>query len=110
VKKFKKKINCHSFIDMAEILVPLSDLEPYDFHLAVQHNGRVGFTSGRKKKYLTIEAWTDAFSIFASVLRHGNKSNSDLPEDQKDGGGTGITMTWLSEKPNRQIPPFLGAK
>lgn len=54
-------------------------------------------SSGKKKKYLTIEAWTDAFSIVASVLRQGSKGNSDLPEDlaiymdlirsiQKDGG------------------------
>lgn len=82
---------------MADVLDPPSDLEPYDFHLAIKNNGRVGLSSGKKKKYLTIEAWTDAFSIFASVLRQGNKGNSDLPEDlaiymelirsiQKDGG------------------------
>lgn len=50
-----------------------------------------------KKKYFTIETWTNAFNIFAFVLRQGNKGNSALPEDlaiymdlirslQKDGG------------------------
>lgn len=81
---------------MADIFDPPSDLEPYDFHLSVKHNGRVGL-SRKKKMYLTIGTWTDAFSIFASVLRQENKGNSDLPEDlaiymdlirslQKDGG------------------------
>lgn len=41
----------------------------------------LGYYRDEKKKYLTIETWTDAFSIFASVLRQGNKGNSDLPED-----------------------------
>ena len=95
--KLKEKIISNEFVDMADILDPPSDLEPFDFHLSVKHNGRVGLTSGKKRKYLTIESWTDAFSIFASVLRQSNKSNSDLPEDlaiymdlvrsiQKDGG------------------------
>ena len=96
-EKLKEKIISNEFVDMADILDPPSDLEPFDFHLSVKHNGRVGLTSGKKRKYLTIESWTDAFSIFASVLRQSNKSNSDLPEDlaiymdlvrsiQKDGG------------------------
>lgn len=95
--KLQEKIRANEFVDMADILDPPSDLEPYDFHLSVKHNGRVGLSSGKKEKYLTIETWTDAFSIFASVLRQGNKGNSDLPEDlaiymdlirslQKDGG------------------------
>lgn len=40
-----------------------SDLEPYDFHLSLKHSGRVGLSSGKKKKYLTIETLTDAFSL-----------------------------------------------
>lgn len=95
--KLQEKISANEFVDMADILDPPSDLEPYDFHLSVKHNGRVGLSSGKKKKYLTIETWTDAFSICAFVLRQGNKGNSDLPEDlaiymdlirslQKDGG------------------------
>lgn len=95
--KLQEKISANEFVDMADILDPPSDLEPYDFHLSVKHNGRVGLSSGKKKKYLTIETWTDAFIIFAFVLRQGNKGNSDLPEDlaiymdlirslQKDGG------------------------
>lgn len=81
IGKLQEKIRANDFVDMANILDPLSDLEPYDFHLLVKHNGRVGLSSGKKKKYLTIETWTDAFSIFASVLRQGNKGNSDLSED-----------------------------
>ena len=41
----------------------------------------MGLTSRKKRKYLTIEPWTDVFSIFAYVLRQSNKSNRDLCED-----------------------------
>jgi hypothetical protein len=95
--KLKEKICANEFIEMADILDPPSDLEFIDFHLAVKNKGRVGLSSGKKRKFLTIEAWTDAFCIFASVLRHFNKSNVTLHEDlaiymdlirslQKDGG------------------------
>lgn len=87
--KLQEKISANEFVDMADILDPPSDLEPYDFHLSVKHNGRVCLSSGKKKKYLTIETWTDAFIIFAFVLRQGNKGNSDMNlirSLQKDGG------------------------
>lgn len=44
---------------------------------------RLGCHLGKKKKYLTIETYTGAFSIYmyASVLGQGNKGNRDLPED-----------------------------
>lgn len=87
--KLQEKISANEFVDMADILDPPSDLEPYDFHLSVKHNGRVGLSSGKKKKYLTIETWTDAFIIFSFVLRQGNKGNSDMNlirSLHKDGG------------------------
>lgn len=52
--KFQEKIRANEFVDMADILDPPSDLEPYDFHLAIKNNERVGLSSGKKKKYLTI--------------------------------------------------------
>lgn len=39
--KLQEKISANEFVDMADILDPPSDLEPYDFHLLVKHNGRV---------------------------------------------------------------------
>lgn len=87
--KLQEKISANEFVDMADILDPPSDLEPYDFHLSVKHNGRVGLSSGKKKKYLTIETWTDAFIIFSFVLRQGNKGKSDMNlirSLHKDGG------------------------
>lgn len=58
--KLQEYIRAIGFVDMADILDPPSDLEPDDFLLSVKHNGRVGLSSGKKKKYLTIGTWTDA--------------------------------------------------
>lgn len=93
--KLQEKIKNKEFIDMSDILVDHHPAE-LDFHLAVQ-NKRVGLTSGKKKKFVSIESWTDAFSIFSSVLRKFNPTHPTLAEDlaiymdlirqiQKDGG------------------------
>lgn len=62
--KFQEKIRANEFVDMADILDPPSDLEPYDFHLAIKNNGRVGLSSGKKK------------NIFP--LRHGQMHSAYL--------------------------------
>ncbi|CAC5391431.1 unnamed protein product [Mytilus coruscus] len=93
--KLQEKIKNKKFIDMSDILVDHHPAE-LDFHLAVQ-NKRVGLTSGKKKKFVSIESWTDAFSIFSSVLRKFNPTHPTLAENlaiymdlirqiQKDGG------------------------
>lgn len=35
----KENIISNEFVDIADILDPSSDLEPFDFHLSVKHNG-----------------------------------------------------------------------
>ncbi|VDI06524.1 Hypothetical predicted protein [Mytilus galloprovincialis] len=93
--KLQEKIKNKEFIDMSDILVDHHPAE-LDFHLAVQNN-RVGLTSGKKKRYVNIESWTDAFSIFSSVIRKFNPNHPTFAEDlaiymdlirqiQKDGG------------------------
>lgn len=93
--KLQEKIRNKDFIDLSDILVDHQPSE-MDLHLAVKNN-RVGLTSGKKRKFLSIESWTDAFSIYASVLRKANPSHPTLAEDlaiyidlirqiQKDGG------------------------
>ena len=77
--KLQEKIKNNEFIEMSDILV---DHHPndIDLHLAVK-NQRVGLTSGKKRKFLTIENWTDAFSIFASVIRKNNPLHHTISED-----------------------------
>lgn len=48
--KLQEQIRAKEFEDMADILDTPSDLEPYDFHLSLKHSGRVGLSSGKKKK------------------------------------------------------------
>ena len=47
--KLKEKIIFNKFVDKAEIFDPPSDLEPFDFHLSVKHNERVGLTSRKRE-------------------------------------------------------------
>ena len=77
--KLQDKIRNKEMIDMSDILVDHQPTE-LDLHLAVKNN-RVGLTSGKKRRFLTIESWTDAFSIFASVLRKANPSHPTIAED-----------------------------
>lgn len=100
--KLKEKILSNEFVQMSDILDPPTELEFVDFHLSVKDKGKVGLSSNKKKKFVTIEEWTDAFNIFSSVLRQGSPDDRDLPESlsvymhlirsiQKD-GGTGFIM------------------
>lgn len=95
--KLKEKILSNEFVQMSDILDPPTELEFVDFHLSVKDKGKVGLSSNKKKKFVTIEEWTDAFNIFSSVLRQGSPDDRDLPESlsvymhlirsiQKDGG------------------------
>lgn len=95
--KLKEKILSNEFVQMSDILDPPTEMDFVDFHLSIKDKGKVGLTSNKKKKYVTIEEWTDAFSIFSSVLRQGNPDNHSLSESlavymhlirsiQKDGG------------------------
>ena len=80
---------------MSDILVDHQPID-LDFHFQVQ-NKKVGLGSSKKKKIINIENWTDAFSIYSSVLRKANPNDIGLAEDltiymdlirqiQKDGG------------------------
>lgn len=83
--KLLEKIKANEFVVMADILdTPPSP--PGIFNLMIfifRLNTMEGLGNHRvkRKKYLTIDTWTDAFSIFASNLRQGIKGNSELPED-----------------------------
>ena len=77
--KLQEKIVAKEFIDMSDILTDHRPSEN-EFHFQLQ-NRRVGLASNKKRKYLTTESWTDAFSIFASVLRPANPDNLNLAED-----------------------------
>lgn len=77
--KLQEKIRSKDYIDMSDILTDHHPAE-LDLHLAV-HNNRVGLTSGKKRKFLTIENWTDAFMIFSSVVRKANPNHPTISED-----------------------------
>nr|XP_022311604.1 uncharacterized protein LOC111116868 [Crassostrea virginica]XP_022311605.1 uncharacterized protein LOC111116868 [Crassostrea virginica]XP_022311606.1 uncharacterized protein LOC111116868 [Crassostrea virginica] len=77
--KLQEKIRSREFVDMSDILVDHQPAE-LNLHLAVK-NQRVGLTSSKKKRFLNIESWTDAFCIFASVVRRANPSHPTLSED-----------------------------
>lgn len=76
--KLQEKILSREFIDMSDILVNHQPAE-LNLHLAVK-NQQVGLTSSKKRKFVSIETWTDAFCIFASVLRKANP-HPTLAED-----------------------------
>ena len=65
---------------MADILDPPIEMDFVDFHLSIKDRGKVGLASTKKKKFVTIEEWTDAFCIFSSVLREGSPDNPSLSE------------------------------
>lgn len=79
MEKLQDKIKHKEFIDMSDILVDHHPAD-VDLHIAVK-NKRVGVTSGKKRKFLNIENWTDAFAIFSSVLRKVNPNHLTLAED-----------------------------
>ena len=91
-----KKLVLKNLLTLSDIL---DDHQPIDldFHFQVQ-NKKVGLGSSKKKKIINIENWTDAFSIYSSVLRRANPNDIGLAKDltiymdlirqiQKDGGG-----------------------
>lgn len=51
-----------------------------DLYLAVK-NQKIGLTSGKKRKFLTIETWTHALLIFSSVKSKANPTNPSISED-----------------------------
>lgn len=53
-------------MELSQILDDPSDTK-YTLHL--EQGGGVGLTQGSNNKFLTIESWTDTFSIFSSVYR-----------------------------------------
>lgn len=77
--KLQDKIRSREFIDMSDVLVDHQPAE-LDLHLSVK-NKKIGLTSGKKRKFLTIETWTDAFLIFSSVIRKANPTNPSISED-----------------------------
>jgi hypothetical protein len=94
-QKLQEKIRSGEFVDLSDILVDHQPAE-LNLHLAVK-NQKIGLASGKKRKFLTVESWTDAFAIFASVIRKANPTHPTIAEDlaiymdlirqiQKDGG------------------------
>lgn len=77
--KLQEKILNREFVEMSDILVNHRPSE-LGFHFEV-HNQKVGLASGKKRKFVNIENWTDAFAIFASVLRRGSPNHPTLAED-----------------------------
>ena len=65
--KLLDKINAHEYVNMSDSLVDHHPSE-VDFHFSIKDK-KLGLTSGKKRKFLTIENWTDAFAIYASALR-----------------------------------------
>lgn len=64
---------------MSDVLVDHQPAE-LDLHLAVK-NKKIGPSSGKKRKFLTIETSIDAFLIISSVIRKANPTNSSISED-----------------------------
>ena len=65
-QKIKEKIWAGEFVHMQDVLV---DPGESDFSLGMSAAGGLMVVPNKKKKFLTIEAWTDAFNVFASVAR-----------------------------------------
>ncbi|KAK6172557.1 hypothetical protein SNE40_016188 [Patella caerulea] len=64
--KMKEKIWNNEYVELSKIL---EDPEHNDYKFEIKTGGSVGLTQATRKKYLNIDQWTDAFSIFASVYR-----------------------------------------
>jgi len=81
--KLRDKILSNQYIDMSEILEePVTYAEEEILPFGMNRYGQVGVCPTKKpKKKLTIESWTDAFSIYSSVLRQASSNPSKLAEE-----------------------------
>lgn len=64
--KVKEKIWAGEFIELGSLH---NDQSEGDFTFKLDKNGVIGIVPSTKKQFLTIEKWTDAFNIYASVRR-----------------------------------------
>ncbi|XP_069102742.1 uncharacterized protein [Argopecten irradians] len=64
--KLKERIWAGEFIDLGLLL---DDQSVNDFSLKMNTDGHIGLVPSRRKVFLDIDKWTDAFNIFVSVLR-----------------------------------------
>ncbi|XP_069109002.1 uncharacterized protein, partial [Argopecten irradians] len=64
--KLRQKIWDGEFLDLSQIL---DEQTAPKYTLQLDDSGSVGLTQANQKKFLNIERWTDAFSIFSSVYR-----------------------------------------
>ena len=62
-QKKKEKIWANEYIDLSTLM---EDLEDISFNI---RTGAVSSTTPNKRKFITIEQWTDAFNMYASVRR-----------------------------------------
>lgn len=70
--KTKEKIWADEYVELST----LQDENVDDVTISVQ-SGQISTTSSAKKKFLTIEQWTDAFGVFSSVYRLKYPSQSE---------------------------------
>lgn len=70
--KTKEKIWADEYVELST----LQDENVDDVTISVQ-SGQISTTSSAKKKFLTVEQWTDAFGVFSSVYRLKYPSQSE---------------------------------
>ena len=65
-QKIKENILAGKFVNMQDVLLDPGESE---FTLGMSAAGGLMVVPNKKKKIITIEAWTDAVNVFASMVR-----------------------------------------